>query len=358
MIEKPAPHAANRLGLDYTAEAGTFQKLPVLITDVHSHINGVNAGRIYQRAARLYGVGLTYSMSALENVKPLQEIFGTSMRFIAVPEFAARDKLHAHGKGFLERLEKFHALGVRIVKFWSAPRGIDIGESVGKPDLLRLNASHRIEVMRIASEMGMMFMTHVGDPDTWFQSKYTDSSKYGTKREQYYPLEELLSRFSVPWIAAHMGGWPEDLDFLCGLLERHHNLHLDTSATKWMVRELSKHSRKELLEFLKRWKGRILFGSDIVTSENDLKAKDGISPALAEQRAFDLYASRYWALRTLWERDYEGESPIADPDLALVDPKRSDMDAPLLSGKRIPVDVLQDLYYGAAQGLLEKWHVG
>ncbi|MHC4590503.1 MAG: hypothetical protein ACYTAQ_14535 [Planctomycetota bacterium] len=40
--------------------------------------------------------------------------------------------------------------------------------------------------------------------------------------------------------------------------------------------------------------------------------------ASSPQEAFDLYASRYWALRTLFETDHVGPSPIADPDLALV----------------------------------------
>ena len=36
--------------------------------------------------------------------------------------------------------------------------------------------------------------------------------------------------------------------------------------------------------------------------------------------SFDLFASRYWALRTLLETSYDGPSPIVDPDLPLVDP--------------------------------------
>jgi hypothetical protein len=37
-----------------------------------------------------------------------------------------------------------------------------------------------------------------------------------------------------------------------------------------MVRELSKHSRDELIAFLRRFKGRVLFGSDIVTAEEHI----------------------------------------------------------------------------------------
>lgn len=75
--------------------------------------------------------------------------------------------------------------------------------------------------------------------------------------------------------------------------------------------------------------------------------------AASEREAYDLYASRYWALRTLWERTYEGPSPIADPDLAMVDPERyGPLDAPTLRGQHLPEEVLEDLYHDAAQRLL------
>ncbi len=58
--------------------------------------------------------------------------------------------------------------------------------------------------------------------------------------------------FLSPFIAAHLGGWPENLNFLDGLLSRHDNLYLDTSATKWMVRTLSQQEPKDVLAFFDR----------------------------------------------------------------------------------------------------------
>jgi hypothetical protein len=78
--------------------------------------------------------------------------------------------------------------------------------------------------------------------------------------------------------------------------------------------------------------------------------------AASEDDAFDLYASRYWALRTLWETDYDGESNIADPDLALVDPESHDaMSAPRLRGHGVPEDLLRSLYADAADALMKSW---
>ncbi|HRP61919.1 MAG TPA: amidohydrolase family protein [Phycisphaerales bacterium] len=354
-------NASNRLGLDYAVEASKLHAPPVPIIDVHSHISGERAPRIYRRAAELYGIGLTYSMTQLEHVQAMQDVFGESIRFIAVPNYMAEDRRYHMGRGFIERIEHFHTLGCRIVKFWVAPRATDYAIALGDPSFMRLDAPIRIEAMEAAHALGMVFMVHVADPDTWFATRYRDASIYGTKLAQYEPLERLLDRFTQPWIAAHMGGWPEDLNFLTGLLDRHPNLHLDTSATKWMVRELSRHSRHELLAFLKRFQGRILFGSDIVTSDDHLvaaeKTNEMSAKAASEEEAFDLYASRYWALRTLFETDYEGESPIADPDLAMVEPNRyTTMDAPPLRGKQLPRDLLRMIYHDAAHNLLEPLH--
>lgn len=350
-------HAANLLKMDYLAEADRLPA-PCPIVDVHSHLSGNDAVRCYQKAADAYGITLTYSMTPLEQVETVRSILKDRVRFIAVPDFGEEDRLHAHGAGFLERIRAFHDLGSRIVKFWSAPRGIDYGIESGNHGLLAIDSPQRLAAMDLAADLGMIFMTHIADPDTWFETRYADAKVYGTKRSQYEPLERLLDRYQQPWIAAHMGGWPEDLTFLDGLLDRHDNLHLDTSATKWMVRVLSTHEPQDLNSFLTRWKGRILFGSDIVTREEHLAPVDQPSDdpppqATSPEEAFDLYASRYWALRTLWESDYQGPSPIADPDLQMVEPDRfGPMDSPRLEGKSIPGDLLQWLYHDAAMKLL------
>lgn len=359
---QPQRNPSNRLGLDYAAEAKRLGPPVRPIIDVHSHISGERASLLQRRAMDLYGIERIYTMSPLEEVERLQSIFGERMRFIAVPNYWASDNRRHHmGEGYAERIAEYHALGARIVKFWSAPRATDIARDLGEPDFMKLDAPHRLNVMQKAADLGMMFMTHIGDPDTWFKTRYADASVYGTHAQQYDAFERVLERFNDrPWIAAHMGGWPENLPFLDRLLDRHDHLYLDTSATKWMVRELSKHPREELIAFFRQWKGRILFGSDIVTSDAHLKEseKDNemTKKASSEAEAFDLYASRYWALRTMFETEYDGESPIADPDLAMVEPEKYDADsAPRLVGHSLPKDVLESIYRDTADAVVEAW---
>ena len=172
----------------------------------------------------------------------------------------------------------------------------------------------------------------VGDPDTWYHGKYADASKYGTRDEHYATWENVMREYpDVPWVGAHLGGNPEDLGRLQGLLDRHDNLMLDCSATRWMVREVSAR-RDAAREFFVRNQDRIIFGSDQV-SGND--------------RGFDFLASRFWAHRKLWETAHIGPTPIHDPDVP-------DDQQPTLRGLALPDEVLQKLYHDNAARFLTR----
>src|SRR5205814_8857682 len=174
-------------------------------------------------------------------------------------------------------------------------------------------------------------MVHVADPDTWFRTAYADAARFGTKPEQYTGLERMLQMFpEATWIGAHMGGDPEHADHLEALLERYPNLYFDTSATKWQVREVSAH-RDDIRRLLCRHPHRFLFGSDLVTRHHLVR---------------EHYVSRYWCQRTLWESDWEGRSPIADPDYVAGE---GEPKTPLLRGVALPPDVLEEVYFGNAR---------
>lgn len=349
--------AHNRMGWDYREKAQQLGSPVVPIIDMHSHIGGRGAALIYREVRAMFGVSMTASMSPLADAEFLKDEFGDSIRFIAMPEFMNKDRAYAHGPGYIDVITRWHRHGARIVKFWVAPRGRDLGRESGDANILTLTNPWRLAQMDHAASLGMAFMVHVADPDTWFATKYSDPAVYGTKRSHYEPLERLIERYrGVPWILAHMGGWPEDLAFLSALLTRHPNVCLDTSATKWIVREVSRHEPEAVRAFVRQWRGRLMFGSDIVTTDRHLTPDKSGGPApmgdlaSSPEEAFELYASRYWALRTLWETAYDAKSSIADPDLMMVEPQKYDaMSAPRLRGVSLAREELEWLYRRAAE---------
>ena len=365
----PGVRASNRLGLDYRAQARLLAPPPLPrgsrgILDIHAHINGPAAARIYREVAELFGISMTFTQVRLPEAEAVRETLGDFVRFIAFPNFREADKRRAFTEGYLEDIAAFHErFGARILKLWNAPRMYEFFEGDSGKDLIEFDSPWRVRHAHLGEQLGMMFMVHVADPDTWFATRYKDASRFMRKIDHYRGLRVMLDRFKGPWIAAHMGGWPEDLGFLSEMLEKHPNLYLDTSATKWIVREISMHPREESVDFFVRWKDRILFGSDIVTTDEHLTPKPPPMEATTKhpmadladspESAFDLYASRYLALRMMLETGYMGESPIADPDLVMIDPARfGPMDAPTLRGLALPRDVLEALYGGTARRVL------
>jgi predicted TIM-barrel fold metal-dependent hydrolase len=307
--------------------------------DVHAHVmrtrppegreaeahpaDGFDQARTLLAVAEEFGVGRVWSMGPPEDVGPLRERFGRRLGFNG----PVSKKPDEPDEAAYRLLDRFLEAGVDMIKFWAAPRGRERG--------LFVDAPWRVEAARRARAAGVrVVMVHVADPDTWFRTVYTDPAKYGTKDSQYGGLRRLLEMFpDLTWVGAHMGGDPEHPDHLEALLERYPNLHFDTSATKWQVREVSAR-RDAVRALLCRHPDRFLFGSDLVT-------RHGLPR--------EHYASRYWCHRTLWESTWEGRSPIADPDYT---PEPGGPPTPPLCGLALPPDVLDQVYRRNALRLL------
>jgi hypothetical protein len=344
MIEtKASPEAPehNVTGIDYSERRHLRFAGPII--DVHAHVMvtrpgepktgpsiGTGPGASTDQAAtmldigRTFGIVKTYSMCMPDDIPPLRERLGNAIAFNG---FIAKKKIDDPDDEVYRHLDQYLELGVEIIKFWSAPRGRERG--------LFVDAPWRIESVKRASAAGVrVFMVHVADPDVWFRTVYADAAKFGTKPEQYIGLERLLAMFpDLTWIGAHMGGDSEHPDHLQALLEKYPNFLLDTSATKWQVREVSPR-RDAVRALICRHPDRFLFGTDLVTRHH--------LPA-------EHYVSRYWCQRTLWESDWEGPSPIADPDYS---PGDGDPPLPNLRGLSLPHEVLEKLYYQNAAQLL------
>ncbi len=316
---QPERPAANRLDLDYRTPPP--RKIGGPLIDVHSHVNDVKHAAPFFEAAELYGVSHVISMTPLDNIPALREAYPDKLSFVAIPRWKDQQATDAFQTAYRASLRTFREYGAVLCKFWMAP---PMRERHG----LTLEHPFMRPIIDDALDLGFSFLTHIADPSKWFEpgGKYADHAKFGSKREQYDQLQWFLDFVHPrPVIGAHMGGTIEDVSFLQGLLDQHDNYFLDTSATKWIVREVS--AQPDVVRpFMIRNAARILFGSDLVT---------------ADRFDFEHHASRYWTHQTLWETDYRGESPIADPD----------SDPPLLNGVDLPAEVLEQIYHRNAERL-------
>jgi predicted TIM-barrel fold metal-dependent hydrolase len=331
----------NVTGIDYADRAHFSYHGPLI--DIHAHVMrtrpddpptgpplGKGPGATLDQAEVMlatgaeFGIVQTATMCPLDDVAPLRERFGDQLVFNAMINKKTADEPDDEALGNIER---FLEAGVKIVKLWSAPRGRERG--------LFIDAPWRIEAVKRARSAGVrLVMVHVADPDVWFRTVYADASKFGTKPEQYVGLERMMELFpDMIWIGAHMAGDSEHPDHLEALLEKYPHFYIDTSATKWQVREVSPRADAHR-RLLTRYSDRFLFGTDLVTRHHLTR---------------EHYVSRYWCQRTLWESGWTGPSPIADPDYT---PAEGGPRTPILRGLELPEEVLRLVYYENAQRLL------
>jgi hypothetical protein len=333
----------NVTGIDYAERSHLRYAGPPLV-DIHSHVMLTQPGDppnappaplgpdatidqavTMAEVATEFGIGLIVTMCPVDHIPRLRERLGDRLVFNGS---IAKKKADDPDDAAYRLLDRFLAEGIRIVKFWAAPRGRERG--------LFVDAPWRIEAARRAIAAGVrIFMVHVGDPDAWFRTVYANAAKFGNKADQYTGLVRMLELFpEAIWIGAHMGGDVEHPDHLEELLERYPHFHLDTSATKWQVREVSPR-REAVRSLICRHPRRFLFGSDLVTRHGLVR---------------EHYVSRYWCQRTLWESTWQGPSPIADPDYT---PDAGGSSTPLLRGVGLPGDVLDLVYHRNAERIVD-----
>ena len=164
-------------------------------------------------------------MSPPEDIPLLRERFGSRLGFNG---FMNKNPDEPDDVAY-RLLDRFLSEDVGLIKFWASPRS--------EGDSLLRDVAWRAEVIRRASAAGVrVVMVHVADPDIWFQRRYKDRNRYGTKAEHYAGLERLIQEFpNISWIAAPTWGVPPRTPTARKTSVIYPNLSFDTSATKWQV---------------------------------------------------------------------------------------------------------------------------
>ncbi|MSU79939.1 MAG: hypothetical protein EXS16_17845 [Gemmataceae bacterium] len=272
-----------------------------------------------------FGITQTVTMCPLDDIQPLRDRLGDRLVFNAMIN---KRNIEESDDDVYRMMDQYYEFGVKVVKLWSAPRGRDRG--------LIIDAPWRIEAVQRARAAGVrLVMVHVADPDAWFRTVYADAAKFGTKADQYIGLRRMMELFpDLTWIGAHMAGDSEHPDHLEALLDEYPQFYIDTSATKWQVREVSPRADAHR-DLLVRRADRFLFGTDLVTRHHLTR---------------EHYVSRYWCQRTLWESTWHGPSPIADADWK---PAEGEPALPTLQGVGLPEDVIEMVYHRNARRLLD-----
>jgi hypothetical protein len=198
-----------------------------------------------------------------------------------------------------------------------------------------------------AGEMGVPVLIHTADPVAFFQPLEPDNERWEELqvrpdwhfgRPEFPDHDDLLAQRNrvverhseTTFIGAHLGNYPENLDYVAACLERYPNFHVDTSAR---INEFGRHPAAEVRAFFVEYQDRVLLGTDLVLGWDVL-----------EPEAEDLtYFERFYAAH---RRFFETDEPQIDHPFFSIQ-GRWQVDA-----INLPDEVLDKLYVRNAQRLI------
>jgi predicted TIM-barrel fold metal-dependent hydrolase len=161
------------------------------------------------------------------------------------------------------------ARGLKVLK----ELGLTVRDKTGK--LVRVDDERLDPIWRECGRLGIPVAIHTADPEAFFHPVDAQNERY--EELQRHPswsfvgkdhpsLEQLLEARDrviarhpdTIWVALHVGGWPENLDYVSKLLHRFPNVYVELGARQAELGRQPRRARKLFLDH----PGRILFGTD------------------------------------------------------------------------------------------------
>ncbi len=295
---------------------------PSPLFDHHMHLGDARATQVYHECALGYGVERALGIATLERAREIRHAFGDFFLFCGWPPIRDVNLTAELIDKCVREIEQQRDEGFVALKFKIVP------DREGRAPRVWLDDPMLKPLFDRAQELGLAVQAHIAQPDAWWRRFYVDG-RAGHKGHYFHQVEYLLDAHpGLTYVGVHMGGHPENLAYLQQLIDTYPHFYVDTSATKWTIREISRqHERAR--EFFIRNAGRILFGSDLVVQA-------GVSPTY--------YTSRFHVQRMMWETPYNGRSMIRDPDSET---------EPVICGLDLPAKVLKHIYWENARRILD-----
>ena len=298
------------------------------IFDAHTHAVDAGSLNLLVQIGQQHGVERTLLIPHTQRIRRYAEKKYPG-RFIFA-KYISGSRLIKKGVTVVAReIESLLDEGYQLAKLQNAPvmrKRLKAG-----PDSVRFGNESSDPIFATLADNDIPFLLHMGDPDTYYASKYANRDVYNTKEEDLKELEAAVARHpDVKFQLAHFAAQPE-IDRLSNLsrwLDSYPNFNVDTASARWMARELSRNPEKSR-EFLIKYQDRVVFGTDCIAFFR-FKLRSGSK---------NYYDGRYLALRLLLETDVRGiPLPFKDKDT-------TSAGGTLINGLSLPDRVLRKIYW-------------
>jgi predicted TIM-barrel fold metal-dependent hydrolase len=161
------------------------------------------------------------------------------------------------------------ARGLKVLK----DLGLGVRDKSGK--LITVDDPRLDPVWEECGKLGIPVSIHVTDPEAFFYptdgnnerydelTEHPDWSFYGPKFPTKQSILEARNRVfarhpHTTFVALHMGNWPENLDYVAGVMDKYQNTYVEFGARE---AELGRQPRRSR-EFFLKYQDRIMFGTD------------------------------------------------------------------------------------------------
>lgn len=179
----------------------------------------------------------------------------------------------------LERAANDGASGIKIFK------ALGLGVRLANGKLLQVDDARLDPIFERAARVGAIVAWHVADPVAFFEPPTADNERYeelsiaedwSFHGKDFPSHDELIAARDrvvkkhpkTKFLGIHLANYPENLDYVAGLLDACPNMHVDISAR---LPEIGRHPAAKAGKFFIKYQDRILFGSDLIVSAQGLQ---------------------------------------------------------------------------------------
>ncbi|MHA1930273.1 MAG: amidohydrolase family protein [Candidatus Thorarchaeota archaeon] len=297
------------------------------IFDAHAHVIDMSALELFVKIGNKHGLSGSVLIVHGNDIEKYKIKYPS--RFIYAKYFSGWNLFTDGPADAINDVKTLKTTGYSLVKMHFAPFWSD--------RLSEINSVPSVDddifdpLFSALKDEDIPVLVHIGDPDTYFATRYHDKKIYGTKEDHINEFENRLKKRENPLFqVAHLCAQPEEhrLDNLARMFDAYKNLNVDTSSARWMARELGRNPLKAQ-KFFEKYADRILFGTDCVART--------MEPAY--------YEGRHSTQRLMWE------SSVEKVPLPFVDKDTVDTGGTFIYGLDLSEKTLSKIYWENAQRL-------
>ena len=298
-----------------------YHSQPIIDVHVHFHPDAAAHMADVMGANRLSRVVNLGSLEELgipfqEGMNAFRKVLG--QRTVYFPTLDFGDTTPGFGERMAEELERKVALGAGGLKIFKelGLRHKDAGGNLIPVDDPRLDP-----VWAKAGELGVPVLMHTADPVAFFQPLDENNERWEELQRfpdwhfggpEFPDHDALLAQRNrvierhpdTIFIGAHLGNYPENLDYVDVCLDRYPNFYVDTSAR---IAEIGRHPLEKVQAFFSKHRDRVVFGTDLVLGwegyDSDARTKEAA-------RGFKSFYDLHWRFFETDERQIDHPFPI------------------------------------------------